>query len=170
MLNNKIRKYEAGVGLQVEVDTNVLLFNNGCNWIDPMILAKKESVKKVLVRPHPLANFTIKSDFNFDVDDLKGSVQDFINKCDKIYCLNSSVGIEAMLLGRKAVILGENPFSSLCDMDEDMQLKALNFAIFGYLIHGKYLYDDEYYKFRIANRGNEKLIYLDNMKRFIEAR
>ena len=53
-------------------------------------------------------------------------------------------------------------------MDEDTQLKALNFAVFGYLMYGSYLYDDEYYKFRIKNKGDEKKIYLDNMKKFIE--
>ena len=169
ILHNHKREYKAGVGLQVEVDTNLLLFNNGCSWIDPVLQAQAENSGKILVRPHPAAKYTLKYAGRIVVDDiLKGDAVEFINKCDKIYCLNSSVGLEAILLGRRANILGESPFSLICDMDEDTQLKALNFAVFGYLMYGSYLYDDEYYKFRIKNKGDEKKIYLDNMKKFIE--
>ena len=100
---------------------------------------------------------------------MKGNAADFINKCQKIYCLNSSVGFEAMLLGRKAKIFGDSPFREMCNMDEDTQLKALNFTVFGYLILMDLLFNDSYYKFRITNRGNEKAIYLDGMKRLLEA-
>ena len=169
VLHNNRRQFKAGVGLQVETDTNVLLFNNGCNWTDPILLAMVENPGSVLVRPHPAARCTMNKRYKITLDDLtKGDAIDFINKCDKIYCLNSSVGVEALLLGRKVKILGDSPFHDLCDMDENTLLKALNFAVFGYLIHGAYLYSDEYYKFRIANMGNEKAIYLDNMKRFLE--
>lgn len=170
ILDNKNREFEAGVGLQVEVDTNLLLFNHGYNWVDPILKAEAESTGKVLVRPHPAAGFSLKPiDSRIVVDDpSKGKVQDFINKCDKIYCLNSSVGLEAILLGRKAEILGDSPFRSICNMDEETQLKALNFAVFGYLIHRSLLFNNDYYTFRLNNIGNEKLIYLDNMKRLLE--
>lgn len=169
VLENKNWKHDIGVGLQVEVDTNLLLFNNGCNWMDPILQARGETKKKVLVRPHPLAQYIMKPDGKLEIDDLKGNAADFINKCQKIYCLNSSVGFEAMLLGRKAKIFGDSPFREMCNMDEDTQLKALNFTVFGYLILMDLLFNDSYYKFRIANRGNEKAIYLDGMKRLLEA-
>ena len=162
------REYEIGVGLQVEVDTNLLLFNRGCNWVDPILEARAEAKGKVLVRPHPSAGYLMKKDAKLDIDDLKGNAVSFINKCNKIYCLNSSVGFEAMLLGREAKIFGDSPFRSMCRMDEDKKLKALNFAIFGYLIHRNLLFDDSYYKFRLAHRGDEKTIYLDNVKRLLK--
>lgn len=169
ILYNDKREYEAGVGLQVEVDTNLLLFNNGCSWVDPLLKAKAESAGQILVRPHPSAGFTLKGNRKLIIDDItKGSAVEFINKCNKIYCLNSSVGIEAMLLGRKADILGESPFHDMCTMDDDMQLKALNFAIFGYLVLDYGVCNDSYYDFRIRNKGDEKLIYLDNIKRFVQ--
>jgi hypothetical protein len=168
ILDNKERKYEIGVGLQVEVDTNLILFNNGCSWVDPILAAKADSTGKVFVRPHPLAGYIMKPDVRLVIDDLKGNAVEFINKCNKIYCLNSSVGFEAILLGREAKIFGESPFKSLCNMDEETQLKALNFAIFGYLIHRDIMFTDSYYEFRLANRGNEKAIYLDNMKRLLK--
>lgn len=169
ILHSSSRQFRAGVGLQVETDTNVLLFNNGCHWTDPILQAVVENDGDVLVRPHPASRCIMKKRYGITLDDLtKGDAAEFINKCNKIYCLNSSVGLEAILLGRKAKILGESPFSSICEMDEGTQLKALNFIVFGYLIPSSCLYNDSYYKFRIANRGNEKAIYLDNMKRFLE--
>ena len=168
VLDNKERKYEIGVGLQVEVDTNLLLFNNGCAWVDPLLAAKADSVGKVFVRPHPMASYIMKPDARIEIDDLKGSAIDFIDKCGKIYCLNSSVGFEAILLGREAKIFGDSPFKNICSMDEETQLKALNFAIFGYLIHRDLMFTDSYYEFRLAHRGDEKAIYLDNMQRLLK--
>ena len=167
ILENKGREYEIGVGLQVEVDTNLLLFNKGCSWIDPVLAAKADSSGKVFVRPHPLAGYIMKPDVRLVIDDLKGNALGFINRCNKIYCLNSSVGFEALLLGREAKVFGDSPFRNMCSMDEDTQLKALNFAIFGYLIHRDLLFNDSYYDFRLKNRGDEKAIYIDNMKRLL---
>ena len=62
ILKNKDSEYEVGVGLQVEVDTNLLLFSNGRSWVDPILLAKADSTGKILVRPHPSAGYLIKND------------------------------------------------------------------------------------------------------------
>ena len=169
ILDNKDRKYDIGVGLQVEVDTNLLLFNNGYSWVDPVLAAKADSTGKVLVRPHPMAGYVMKPDNRLEIDDItKGSAVEFINKCNKIYCLNSSVGFEAIMLGREARIFGDSPFRNVCNMDEETKLKALNFAVFGYLIHRDLLFKDSYYDFRLAHRGDEKGIYLDNMQRLLK--
>lgn len=168
VLHETRRTHDIGVGLQVEVDTNVLLFNKGISWVDPLLAAESSSKTKVLVRPHPLAHYEMKTTANVNIDNpTKTTSIDFINRCNKIYCLNSSVAFEALLLGREAKIFGDNPFYNLCYMDEDTLLKALNFTIFGYLVHRELLFDEDYYEFRLDNRGNEKLIYLDNMKRLI---
>ena len=103
------------------------------------------------------------------IDDLtKGDAQDFINKCRKIYCLNSSVGFEAILLGRESKIFGDSPFKSVCDMDEEHKLLALNFAVFGYLIHRNFLFNESYYNFRLNCIGDERAIYLGNMERLLK--
>lgn len=169
ILDNKIRPFEIGVGLQVEVDTNLLLFNNGCSWIDPVLMARSKAKRKVLVRPHPAAGFIMKSDGKLVVDNLENNAVEFINKCREIYCLNSSIGIEAMMLGREAKILGDSPFRNVCNMDEETKLKALNFIVFGYLIHRDLLFNDSYYDFRLTHRGDEKGIYLDNMQRLLKS-
>ena len=170
VLHSSKRTYEIGVGLQVEVDTNLLSFNKGCNWIDPLLQAQIDSKGKVLVRPHPAAGYAMKTFYRIDINDItRENAVDFINRCNKVYCLNSSVGFEAILLGREAKIFGDSPFASLCDMDADTQIKALNFAIFGYLIHKDLLFNEKYYDFRFSNMGDEKAIYLDNMKRLLKS-
>lgn len=169
ILDNKDYNYEIGVGLQVEVDTNLLLFNNGVNWIDTILSAKADSQGKILVRPHPVAGYTMKSDNRLIIDDInKGDAQDFISKCRKIYCLNSSVGFEAILLGKESKIFGDSPFKNVCNMDEEHKLLALNFAVFGYLIHRNFLFNDNYYNSRLRCIGDEKAIYLGNMEKLLK--
>ena len=53
-------------------------------------------------------------------------------------------------------------------MNEDENLLALNFKVFSYLIHRNFLFNDEYYNFRLSCIGDEKEIYLGNMKRFLK--
>ena len=53
-------------------------------------------------------------------------------------------------------------------MNEDEKLLALNFTVFSYLIHRNFLFNDEYYNFRLSCIGDEKEIYLGNMKRFLK--
>jgi hypothetical protein len=170
VLENKSYKYEAGVAMQLEVDTNVLLFNKGNSWIDPILRAKAETNGQILVRPHPESNFTIKNNKRLVGDIIMPSNRafNFINKCKRVYCLNSSVGLEAVLLGRESVILGDNPFSSIPKMDEETKLKALNFAVFGYLIKSDLLFDSSYYRFRLRNKYNEELIYKKNFLHIME--
>ena len=171
ILHKKDYEYEAGVGLQVEVDTNLLLFNRGINWVDPILAAQAENKGKILIRRHPLSCYTITpNSVRIVADDVKKSKPyEFIGKCKRVYCLNSSIGLEAILLGREGRILGDSPFREICDMDSETQIKALNFAVFGYLIHRDLLFNNEYYKFRLKAKGDEKLIYLDNMRRLIKA-
>lgn len=169
VVDNVDTDYVIGVGLQVEMDTNLLLFNEGRHWVDPILAALRDTWGDILVRPHPSAGYSLKpTEQRMIIDDVsKSKAHEFIGKCNKIYCLNSSVGLEAMLLGREARIFGDSPFKNICTMDPETQLKALNFVVFGYLIHRDLLFDEAYYEFRLGTR-DEKEIYLDNMKRLLK--
>ena len=136
--------------------------------MDPVLKAEADSKTKVLIREHPMAGFSVKPSWKTELNDLeKDKAHDFINKCNKIYCLNSSVGLEALLLGREARIFGDSPFSNVCTLTEEFKILALNFIVFGYLVHRDLLFNDKYYRYRLENIGNEKEIYLDNMKRLL---
>ena len=53
-------------------------------------------------------------------------------------------------------------------MDKEIQVKALNFVVFGYLIHRELMFSNDYYRFRLSNKYNEELIYKTNLKYLIE--
>lgn len=151
-------EYKIGVGMQVEMDTNLLIYNNGYAYFDVVLQARKEC-NNVLIRNHPCASVKFVNLFGCELDTSKNSYE-FINSCENVYCMNSSVGLEAMLLGRKAKIFGQNPFKSLTTMDEETLIKALNFAIFGYQVPVELLFDDNYYSKRIEmGLENEEDLY-----------
>ena len=74
----------------------------------------------------------------------------------------------SITLSVEAKIFGDSPFREMCSMDEETQLKELNFTIFSYLTHRKFLFNNEYYNFRLDCIGDEKQIYLGNMRRMLE--
>ena len=156
--------YDCGVALQVDVDTNMIAYNNGWTSADLINKAMKEH-GRVLIRNHPLASMQYASNTSLGngVIDKSANSLEFISKCKKIVTINSSVAFEAMLLGREVEILGDSPFAEIPKMDEKTKLAALNFAIFGYLIPDYLWGDEEYFKFRIFAK-NEEIVYNKNME------
>ncbi len=154
-------QYECGVALQVDVDTNVLVYNHGITLTDVLNLAVKEADGKILVRNHPLSSLGFNSTIsigNAELDTSANSLE-FISKCKEIRCLNSSVGFEALLLGRKVRFYGDTPFKWITYMNEEDQLLALNFAVISYLVPSSLVFDEKYYDFRVKTQGDEEEIY-----------
>ena len=160
-LSKEKSKYECGVALQVDVDTNVLVYNHGITLTDVLNLAVKETDGRILVRNHPLSSLGFNSTIsigNADLDTSKNSLE-FISKCKEIRCLNSSVGFEALLLGKKVKFYGDTPFKRITYMNEEDQLLALNFAVFSYLVPSELVFNEKYYDYRIEIQGDEEKIY-----------
>ncbi len=154
--NTKDIATHCGVPLQVENDTNLICFNNGWDLPDLLTYAYKQySKKEILVRNHPGALFNANSRFYRLWDE--GQVSSFIRMCKKVITINSSVGFEALLLGRKVEILGENSFRQICLMGSKERLMALNFAVISYLVPVSKLYDVDYYNFRLECKDEVEL-------------
>ena len=101
---------------------------------------------QILIRNHPLASMqytSTKSLGNGVIDNSENSLV-FDSKCKKIMTINSSVALEAMIMGREAEILGDSPFKEMAKMGEDEKLLALNFAVFSYLVPDKLFGNKEY--------------------------
>lgn len=160
--------YDCGVALQVDVDTNVLAYNYGIQEADIVNLAVK-NFKKVLVRNHPLSSlgYIRPASLGLGEVDTSKNAWEFISKCEHIWTLNSSTAFEALLMGRKVHIEGSNPFYSMQHWEETTLLKALNFAIFSYLIPTPRLYNEYYYNFRM-NCFNEEEIYNEGQRYWLE--
>lgn len=162
-------QYECGVAMQVDVDTNVLAFNKGISEADVIRIAAQNHNHSLLIRNHPLSSIGYIRPASLGlgkVDESKNSLE-FISKCKHLYTLNSSVAFEAMLMGRKATILGDNPFYNLQFMDENELVLALNFAVFSYLMPTTRLYNEEYYNMRIRCK-EEEYLYNEGKKYWLE--
>ena len=128
-------------------------------------MVKKEN----LVRKHPAGHV----DYAEINDDSDTPIQ-FIKRCETILTVNSSVGLEARIYDRSVVYLGDSPFRFLsADFITGQQpsklLEKLNFALFGYLIPFEYLYNYEYFKWRVSS-PTEIEIYVQNLSFFLRKR
>jgi len=156
-----INDIDCGVALQVENDTNLLAFNNGWQISDLLSYAHKKH-DSVLIRNHPCAELLSSKGFG----DSYAYSYEFLGKVKKLITINSSVAFEALLLGKDVEIKGDSPFACICSLDDDLRRKALNFAIISYLVPIMYLFDKDYYNFRLACKEEAELyrIGLENWR------
>ncbi|WP_300168947.1 hypothetical protein [Sulfuricurvum sp.] len=149
--------FDFGIVLQVEDDSNILAFSNGFDSISLIKWVKSTFRGKTLcLREHPGGH--LHYDKLGEIDHSANSLS-FLFRCDTIVTINSSVALEALLFGKKALILGDNPFKFLTQFDDpDELLYGLNFAVFSYLIPYDFLFDYDYYLWRLNNR-NEAAIF-----------
>jgi hypothetical protein len=146
---DKYPEYEFGIPLQVEDDSNILAFNNGFTNSDLIAFVKSNS-NSILVRKHPAGH----ADYACEHVDTSSPIS-FIKKCKTVVTINSSMGLEAYLQGRKVWILGDSPFKFLSSFgasvsDDKAASIALNFFIFGYIIPLQCLYSIDYYRWRLS--------------------
>ena len=138
-----------GVVLQVEDDSNLVAFGNGMSN-QSLILAATQKQKNVLVRTHPGSIFSLRQG-KFEIDASLSSLE-FVSRCKKIMTINSSVALEALLLGKEVTIFGD---SSLLYLSKDSQIdrnftSRLAFYLFAYLVPRKIQCLPEYIRFRLA--------------------
>lgn len=139
----EFNKYQVGLPLQVEDDSNIIAFSNGFDNSELINYAKNKT-DSILVRKHPYGRV--------DYDDIitgssELSPQEFISLCEYIITINSSVGLEAMLLGKPAELLGDSPFNFIDQKNEDF-IKQLRFGLLNYLVPFDFLFNEEYYDWR----------------------
>ncbi len=148
-------RFAVGVPLQVATDSNVMAFNR--DWTFEKILRKvreENPGQAILVRPHPEDKKPVlDSPFVLDTSE---SAREFLLQCEKIYTLNSSVAFECLLWDKPVVILGESPADFLSwekkkVMTTQEYLAYLNYLFLGYLVPAAYLFDRDYYAWRLDN-------------------
>lgn len=162
--------YDIGVPLQVEDDSNLIAFANGFNNLNLLCVAgRRAEMEEILVRSHPGGYFCYETG-PLGCKDVSKSAIEFLGKCREIDTINSSVGLEALLYGKKVCAFGDSPYRFLaCDLQQDKEklLRGLNFIIFGYLIPYAYLYDAVYYRWRLSG-PSEIEVYRYHMKYYLK--
>lgn len=108
----------------------------------------------ILIRhlPATLARFTPAC----GVSDDSETTAAFIGRCETVATITSAVALEAMLMGRRTLVLGESPLRLAADpgfgarRDASQQLLALNFLVGSVYAPAGLMFDAEYLRWRLG--------------------
>jgi hypothetical protein len=145
--------YKRGAALQVEDDSNLIAFSRGMTNFDLIFAARKGITPgELLIRRHPRGYLDYSSQLGI-LDDSTDSI-DFITHCEEIFCTNSSVAFEAMLMGKPVRVLGDSPIAELsrqcrAGLADRERLICLNYMFLGYLVPLPLLFNIDYYRWRL---------------------
>jgi hypothetical protein len=149
-----------GVALQVEDDSNLVAYGNGFDNQSTIVHARFffESAGPIRVRGHPGSVFWIKQGQGFEPDDSRNSIE-FIRRCTRVVTINSSVGLEAILMGIPVRSLGECSYKFILDeRHPDEVVSRLAYYLFGYLVPRELLFDLRYLRFRIGKPTEAQIV------------
>jgi hypothetical protein len=148
---------DLGIALQIEDDSNTVCYSNGFSstaLINGALIsvAEREIGAPVLVRTHPGSLFRARDLTSSVAVDHSRSAIEFILRCRRIHTINSSVAVEAMLLGREVAIFGDSPFGFCIDAATLRPKQAeLAFFLLNYLVPWDLAFSVEYLRWRIAS-------------------
>lgn len=139
-----------GVPLQVDDDSNIIAFSGEFTNQSLVTHALTKAEKKpILVRQHPGGGFRPNTSKLISIDD-SPNVFHFLTQCERVITINSSVGFEALLMGKEACVLGDSSFKFITNScEEEERVRRTAFFLFGYLVPFHLLFDFNYIRFRL---------------------
>ncbi|MFQ1984697.1 GT99 family glycosyltransferase N-terminal domain-containing protein [Aeromonas veronii] len=142
--------YECGAVLQVEDDSNLVAYGNGMSNLALLAAARqKVTADDLLVRAHPGSPFALKA-AQINLDNSPNSLY-FVALCRQILTINSSVGLEALLLDKSLTVWGDNSYNFILEAHDDAErLRRLSFYLFGYLVPFSLQLKPAYLRFRLG--------------------
>ena len=145
-------EYPVGVAGQVDDDSNIIAYSNGFNNLELLKYADFHfGQKNVLFRNHPGAQTYFTSNL-----DRSPSPALFFKRIEKLITINSSMALEASLLGKPVTVLGDSPFKLLSDdiinnsIAADGHIEELNFLCLNYIIPYSMIFDYDYCMWRLT--------------------
>jgi hypothetical protein len=153
-----VPEFDVGLPLQVEDDSNLVAFGHGFDNQSLLIHALLDHpAERIVVRGHPGSLFGVRPG-GYQVDNSPSSVA-FIRRCRRIRTINSSVGFEAMLLGKPVAALGDASWRFIGDPDDpDEFLRRMAFYLFAYLVPMDLIYAPDYLRFRLARPAESAIV------------
>lgn len=155
-------RYRVGIALQGDDNACV----HGVNALDLLSMARRQFAPgQILLRYHS-GSLTRVAETMAVIDD-SSSPTAFIQQCDTVLTVSSGTALEALLLGRRAVVVGDSPFALAAERrldgrsrasSEAERLRILNFLVFGYLVPGALMFDASYLRWRLTD-PSELAIY-----------
>lgn len=150
--------YECGAVLQVEDDSNLVAYGNGMSNLALLAAARqKVAADDLLVRAHPGSLFALKA-AQVCLDDSPNSLC-FVALCRQILTINSSVGLEALLLDKSLTVWGDSSYNFILEAHDDAERKRrLSFYLFGYLVPFSLQLKPSYLRFRLGQPEQHDII------------
>lgn len=143
-------EFEIGLVMQVEDDSNIIAYSNGFNNLSLLSYAQTLcSSDNLLIRLHPGSRFQLQN-VQSEIDHSPNSLE-FLNRCQKIVTINSSVGLEGLLLKSEVQVLGDSSYSFINEAaDESECANRMAFYLFAYLVPFDLIFDTDYLHFRLS--------------------
>ena len=150
--------HECGAVLQVEDDSNLVAYGNGMSNLSLLAAARQKVAEhELLVRPHPGSAFALRSE-QINLDSSPNSLI-FVALCRQIMTINSSVGLEALLLDKPLTVWGENSYNFILEAHDNAErLRRLSFYLFGYLVPFSLQLKPAYLRFRLGQPEQQDII------------
>lgn len=150
--------HECGVVLQVEDDSNLVAYGNGMSNLALLAAAQqKVAAHDLLVRAHPGSPFALKT-AQVCLDNSPHSLC-FVALCRQILTINSSVGLEALLLDKPLRVWGDNSYNFILEAhDNTERIRRLSFYLFGYLVPFSLQLKPAYLRFRLGQPEQHDII------------
>lgn len=150
--------YECGAVLQVEDDSNLVAYGNGMSNFSLLAAARQKVAEhELLVRSHPGSAFSLRTE-QINLDSSPNSLT-FVARCRQIVTINSSVGLEALLLDKSLTVWGDNSYSFILEAhDNTERIRRLNFYLLGYLVPFSLQLKPSYLRFRLGQPEQHDII------------
>lgn len=149
--------YRCGVATQLEEDSNLIAFGNGFSSFDVVRHCQRRvGTTNVLTRLHPMGMSILCGQLDTSI----GAVQ-FIEQCEEIHTINSSVAAEALLFGKTVFTYGDTPLRAamrpLPDGDgaiwttagTEFRERSATFFFLSYLMPYSLAFDPDYIDWRL---------------------
>jgi hypothetical protein len=143
-------EFELGLAMQVEDDSNIIAYSNGFNNLSLLTYAQTSCPSEnILIRLHPGSRFQLQN-VQSEIDNSPNSLE-FLHRCQRLVTINSSVGLESLLLDIEVQILGDSSYRFINDAaDKAERVNRMAFYLFAYLVPFDLIFNAEYLHFRLS--------------------
>lgn len=147
-------QYPLGIALQIETDSNALVFNRGWNNLSLIEHARTRlNLDKILVRYHPNGKALYSGLTDRDPNPLV-----FLSNVKELWTINSSLGIEAIFWNIPVVFFGNSPVETFISLEENEKDIFYTWFFTRYLIPYDFLFSKEYYIWRLNKPSFSEII------------
>ena len=139
-------RFDIGLALQVETDSNILAYSKGWSNLDLIADAEANSALSRVIKYHPNGRAVYCGPAWSE-----GSVLSFLSSVRNVHTINSSLGMEAVFWGRNARFFGDSPFLSYFrEKNEQNRAAFVAWFFLRYLCPWDYALDQDYYDWRLS--------------------